>query len=398
MKSVTRRAPLTLSSLAMVCALWSVPATAQDAEAPEAGSQTTPAAPAPAAGEPAKPASREQFASDQAYQSYALGMYFGPNNRSFFRGKEVDIEALKAGLQSVFDGDKDFSYAVGASIALQIAHRDAEVDIDQLAAGLVDAFNYTEPKMSRDEQREAMGAVEESLKAKREAQIKASAAANEAKGKAFLEENKKREGVITTDSGLQYEVISGGEGPKPGENDTVTVTYSGTLLDGTIFDRTDDGTPKRLSLKSRYILQGWKEGMLMMSPGAKYKFYIPHELAYGMEPRNNLVGGNETLIMEVELIGAEPPRQAARPAPGVGASAVTPPVRVPLPAVGDPGKATAVTPPVKVEIPQAAPETDARRGTRVTPPVKVEFPKKEEAPKDTPENTPENTPEGGSNE
>ena len=108
-----------------------------------------------------------------------------------------------------------------------------------------------------------------------------------------------------------------------------------------------------------------------MSPGAKYKFYIPHEIAYGMEPRNTVIGGNETLIMEVELVASEAPRP--RPTPGLGSSAVTPPVRVPRPS-----KATAVTPPVKVEIPAKTPAKEAKREARVTPPVKVEFPKKPE--------------------
>lgn len=371
-----KRSTAVVSALSLLSV---APLFAQDTAKPQSSSKSTPPSPTPAAAEAATPSSREKFASDQAYQSYALGMYFGPNNRYFFQGKEVDLAAMRKGIESVFNSKKDFSEAVGASIALQIAHRDADIDIDQLMAGLKDSFEYAEPKMSREEQRQAMNDIETGLKAIREARIKESAAANEAKGKAFLEENKKRDGIKVTSSGLQYEVIKEGEGKKPGPDDTVMVNYKGTTIDGKVFDRTDTGNPKRLSLKSRYILPGWKEGMLLMSPGAKYKLYIPHNIGYGMQPRNNVLGGNETLIIEVELVSTEPPRQARRPTPGAGASAVTPPVRVPLPKKGT---ATAVTPPVKVEIPPKTPGKDAKRGTRVTPPVKVEFPPKKEAKKE----------------
>ncbi|MDA0812518.1 MAG: FKBP-type peptidyl-prolyl cis-trans isomerase [Verrucomicrobia bacterium] len=364
-----KRSTAVISALSMLLA---APLSAQDTAAPKPTTQATPQPPTPESGiAPATPSSREKFASDVAFQSYALGMYFGPNNRYFFRGQEPDMEALKKGMASVFDGGKDFSYAVGASIALQIAHRDAKVDMDQLIAGLSDAFKYAEPKVSREDQRQAMSDLEAGLKKIRDAEIAAGAAANEAKGKAFLEENKKREGVKVTESGLQYEVVAEGKGDKPGADDTVMVNYKGTTVDGVVFDQTDAGNPKRLSLKSNYILPGWKEGMLMMSPGAKYKFYIPHEIGYGMEPRNNVIGGNEALVMEVELVSSEAPTQ--RPTPGVGSSAVTPPVRVPRPD----NKATAVTPPVKVEIP-ANPGQEPKREVRVTPPVKVEFPQKPE--------------------
>ena len=364
-----KRSTAVISAVSMLLA---APLSAQDAT-PKATTQATPPSLTPESGTaPSTPSAREKFASDLAFQSYALGMYFGQNNRYFFRGQEPDMEALKKGMASVFDGGKDFSYAVGASIALQIAHRDAKVDMDQLVAGLSDAFKYAEPTISREDQRQAMSDLEAGLKKIRDAEVAASAPENEAKGRAFLEENKKREGVKFTESGLQYEVLAEGSGGKPGADDTVMVNYKGTTLGGVVFDQTDAGNPKRLSLKSNYILPGWKEGMLMMSPGAKYKFYIPHEIGYGMEPRNNVIGGNETVVMEVELVSSEAPSQ--RPTPGLGSSAVTPPVRVPRPT----NKATAVTPPVKVELPEKTPGKEAKREARVTPPVKVEFPQKPE--------------------
>jgi FKBP-type peptidyl-prolyl cis-trans isomerase FklB len=345
--------------------------TAQDAPPAPPKAETKPAP--PAGSEDPVPAGLSKFPSPEAMHSYALGMYFGPNNRYFFQKQDLDLAALKQGLDDVFKAKKDFSYAVGVSVALQIAHRNAEIDVDQLFSGLKDSFEYQETKLTREEQREAMNNLEAGLKEKRNQEIVASAPANEQKGKEFLAKNATREEVKTTESGLQYEAIKEGSGDKkPGDTDTVSVNYTGTLLTGKVFDKTDAGTPKRLSLKSRYLIKGWKEGLMLMSPGAHYKFYIPHDLAYGMEPKNNSIGGNEALIMDVELVSTEPPRAPTGPGRRPGASAVTPPVRVPL--KNNKPKATAVTPPVKVEFPKGG--KDAKRDVRVTPPVKVEFPKK----------------------
>ena len=349
-------------------------ASAQETNKPKAETKPAPAPPAPESSEADAPPASSKFPSEKALQSYSLGMYFGPNNRYYFQKQDLDIDALRQGLNDVFQSEKDLSYAVGVSVALQIAHRNAEVDIDQLLAGLVDTFQYKKAKVTREEQRKAMGDLEAGLKEKRQQEIAASATENEKKGKAFLAENAKREGVQKTESGLQYEIITKGPSDqKPGNEDTVSVNYVASLLNGRVYDRNDEGTPKRLSLKSRYMIPGWKEGLQMMTVGSRYKFYIPHGLGYGMEPKSSAIGGNETLIWEVELLSTAPPRQRPQIPQRTG-SAVTPPVRVPL-QNGKTGKATAVTPPVKVEFPKPG-DKDAKRGVRVTPPVKVEFPKK----------------------
>jgi FKBP-type peptidyl-prolyl cis-trans isomerase len=139
--------------------------------------------------------------------------------------------------------------------------------------------------------------MQERQKAERAAQAEKA----KQEGEAFLAENAKREGVKTTDSGLQYEVLQEGEGKKPTAEDRVTVHYKGTLISGEEFDSSyARGQPVTFPLSN--VIPGWTEGVQLMSPGAKYKFYIPSDLAYGERGAGVKIGPNETLIFEVELL------------------------------------------------------------------------------------------------
>lgn len=121
------------------------------------------------------------------------------------------------------------------------------------------------------------------------------------KGKDFLKENAGKPGVQTTKSGLQYMILEKGEGEKPKAADKVTVHYRGTLLDGTVFDSSyDRGKPATFPLNR--VIKGWTEGVQLMSVGSKFKFFIPHDLAYGAQGSSPKIGPNETLIFEVELL------------------------------------------------------------------------------------------------
>lgn len=124
------------------------------------------------------------------------------------------------------------------------------------------------------------------------------------KGKSFLEENKKRHGVTETASGLQYEVLVQGDGPKPGPVSKVTTHYHGTTIDGKIFDSSvQRGKP--LSFGLNQVISGWTEGLQLMPVGSKYKFFIPHNLAYGERGAGGAIPGGATLIFEVELLGID---------------------------------------------------------------------------------------------
>lgn len=126
-------------------------------------------------------------------------------------------------------------------------------------------------------------------------------AINLAKGAKFLEENGKKEGVVTTESGLQYLVLQEGTGKKPTEYDTVVVHYAGTLLSGTEFDSSYKNL-EPVSFPLNRVIKGWTEGLQLMNVGAKFRFFIPSNLAYGPRGAGRDIGPNETLIFEVELL------------------------------------------------------------------------------------------------
>jgi len=118
----------------------------------------------------------------------------------------------------------------------------------------------------------------------------------------FMEQNRNAAGVVTTDSGLQYQVLQEGTGPRPTINDTVTVHYTGTLLDGTVFDSSvERGEP--ISFPLQGVIQGWQEGLQLMPVGSKFRFWIPPELGYGARGAGGVIPPNATLIFDVELLG-----------------------------------------------------------------------------------------------
>lgn len=197
--------------------------------------------------------------------------------------------------------DEKFSYAMGYSIGNQVLGQfgaeNIEFDVEVFVRAISDALNKEAPALSPDE----MQAV---VMARREQEMQAQRArAEEAKaaGEAFLAENGEREGVVTTDSGLQYEVLTEGEGEQPTVKDTVVVHYRGTLLDGTEFD-SSYGRDAPATFPLEGIIKGWQEALQLMKTGGKWKVFIPSELAYGASGAGGRIGPNETLIFEIELL------------------------------------------------------------------------------------------------
>jgi FKBP-type peptidyl-prolyl cis-trans isomerase len=188
----------------------------------------------------------------------------------------------------------DVSYALGMLIGASAKGTNIDVDIDSLLAGVKDSMGGGKTKFT---EAQASSMVQASAQA---AQQKAGSA-NLAAGKAFLESNGKKSGVKTTASGLQYEVLKEGSGQKPKATDTVTVNYEGKLLSGKVFD-SSIARQKPATFPLNGVIKGWTEGLQLMGVGAKYRFYIPSDLAYGPSGAGGAIGPNETLTFEVELL------------------------------------------------------------------------------------------------
>ncbi len=188
------------------------------------------------------------------------------------------------------------SYALGVNIAQSLQSNNLqEFNYPQFMKGIQDGMDKEEVQLTDEEINKLISVYFKKLR--EEAVTK-----NLEEGRAFLEENKTKEEITTTQSGLQYEVITEGEGKSPIATDTVKVHYSGTLIDGTVFDSSiERGEPAEFVLNR--VIPGWTEGVQLMKEGAKYKFYIPTELAYGVRVRpGGKIQPNMALIFEIELL------------------------------------------------------------------------------------------------
>ena len=195
------------------------------------------------------------------------------------------------------------SYTIGMDIGNSLRAQGTDIDMDALFEAIQTVYAGEEPAMTLDEANAVRQAFIEERTAQMEAANAQLAAKNAAEGDAFLLENRGKEGVMETDSGLQYEVMASGEGATPSSTDRVTVHYRGTLLDGTEFDSSySRGEPTSFMLNQ--VIAGWTEGLQLMPVGSKYKFYIPGNLAYGQNGPPS-IGPNATLVFEVELLGIE---------------------------------------------------------------------------------------------
>ena len=188
-----------------------------------------------------------------------------------------------------------FSYAIGLGIGQNLLSMGAQgINVEDFAQAIADVLNGKETAISHNEAREIVNKYFMELEAKMNAE-------NIEKGKAFLEENAKKEGVITLPSGLQYQVITEGNGKKPSATDKVKCHYEGTLIDGTLFDSSiKRGQPAVFGVNQ--VIKGWVEALQLMSEGSKWRLYIPSELGYGAQQAGEMIPPHSTLIFDVELI------------------------------------------------------------------------------------------------
>ena len=195
------------------------------------------------------------------------------------------------------------SYALGHNIGHQLIGMGLQksLNIDDFAAAVADILQGNTPKMSHEEVHEVLEHYFAELEERQQAEAAERGKAAKGEGEAFLAENKKRTGVMTTPSGLQYEIVKEGTGRQPKASDTVRCHYEGTLIDGTVFDSSyRRGMPAEFGL--RQVIAGWTEGVQLMKEGSIFKFYIPYNLAYGEHGAGADIPPYAALIFTVELL------------------------------------------------------------------------------------------------
>jgi FKBP-type peptidyl-prolyl cis-trans isomerase FklB len=215
------------------------------------------------------------------------------------------------------------SYSIGYDIGSTFKKQNIDLNMDALMSGMKEGLAGKEGMLSKEEREKTLEAFQKEMMEKQVAASKEAATKNAAEGEKFLAENKNKEGVKTTASGLQYKVLKEGSGPSPKETDTVVTNYKGTLLDGTEFDSSYKRNEPATFPVNR-VIKGWTEALQLMKPGAKYQLFIPAALAYGERGAGRDIGPNSTLIFEVELVSIKAPEPAATIAPGAAAPGTSP--------------------------------------------------------------------------
>lgn len=230
----------------------------------------------------------------------ATALLMGCNNEPTTEAK--DKETMTTSTPTLDTLESKVSYLIGFNQIEQLKSQGVELNFDAYLSGAKLANAGTESQFSHEEAQAIFAEFQTKMQAKAQADTAKTGAENQVKSEAFLAENKSKEGVMTTESGLQYKVLTQGTGPKPTAESTVQVNYEGKLIDGTVFDSSfERGTPIEFPLNG--VIKGWTEGLQLMAEGSRFEFYIPSELAYGTGGPPS-IGPNQALIFKVELIQA----------------------------------------------------------------------------------------------
>lgn len=207
-------------------------------------------------------------------------------------------EALK-------DTKAQFSYAVGLNVGASLKRDGVAVDPAMLARGVADAIAGGKPLLTREQIAAVLTQVKADVQARHDQQAVQAAEANKTEGATFLKANAAKPGVVSLPSGLQYEILKAGTGPKPKADDTVFCNYRGTVISGIEFDSSyGRGQPASFGVSG--VIKGWTEALQLMPVGSKWRLFVPPGLAYGEAGAGDQIGPNSTLIFEVELISIQP--------------------------------------------------------------------------------------------
>ena len=209
----------------------------------------------------------------------------------------MDSSSLKT------DMDK-LSYSIGSDLGKNFKRQNIDINPQVMAKGIQDGISGGPLLLTEQQMKDVLSKFQKDLMAKRTADFNQKAVENKTKGEKFLSENKAKEGVVTLPSGLQYKIIKSGTGEKPTKTDTVTVEYTGRLINGEIFDSTEKaGKPATFTLSQ--VIPGWIEALQLMPVGSTWEVFVPSNLAYGPRSVGGPIGPNETLIFNIHLISVK---------------------------------------------------------------------------------------------
>ena len=209
----------------------------------------------------------------------------------------VQVLAADGGVTNLDTDQKKLSYAIGLSTAQSIARQGVDIDLNAYMLGVRDALGGAQPRLTQEEFRAALSNASTSVNDKLKVRAKTSLEA----GQAYMKGNKGKEGVIELSSGIQYVELRKGSGPHPKASDTVVVHYTGSLIDGSVFDSSKErGEPATFPINS--VIPGWQEVLPLMAVGSRWQVVIPPQLAYGVKGAGAGIGPNETLVFEIDLL------------------------------------------------------------------------------------------------
>ena len=207
-------------------------------------------------------------------------------------------------VQALATDEDKVSYSIGVDLGKHLKRQGITINPTVFAQGINDGIADGATLLTEQEMKDVLNDFQKKIMAKRVEEMDKQSDANKAVGASFLKDNKAKAGVVTLPSGLQYKIITAGKGAKPGKDDTVTVDYTGHLINGTVFDSTDKAG-KPATFKVSQVIPGWTEALQLMPVGSTWELYIPAELAYGSRNVGGMIGPNETLIFNVHLIDAK---------------------------------------------------------------------------------------------
>lgn len=201
------------------------------------------------------------------------------------------------------DTDK-LSYSIGSDLGKNFKRQGIDINAGAMAQGITDAMGNSKPLMTDEQMKTVLMNFQKNVMEKRASEFNKKAEENKANGEKFLNENKSKTGVVVLPSGLQYKIIKNGSGARPGKEDTVTVEYTGRLVNGEVFDSSSK-TGKPATFKLSQVIPGWTEALQLMPAGSTWEIYVPASLAYGDRNMGGPIGPNETLIFNIHLISVD---------------------------------------------------------------------------------------------